>query len=58
MSRPKGSKNKIKPAELPEFSYTTEQRIALVANLIVERIAADQRKGRLLMLLSKEHHVT
>lgn len=46
MSRPKGSKNKPKPAVVETFSFTTEQRIKLVANLVVEKILDDQRNGR------------
>lgn len=49
MSRPKGSKNKAKPAFAETFSYTTEQRIELVADLIVEKIIEDQRNGRHLL---------
>lgn len=49
MSRPKGSKNKIQQVPAEQFSYTTEQRLALVADLIVEKIIADQRNGKHLM---------
>ena len=41
MSRPKGSKNKPKEPVVEEFSFTTEQRIKLVANLVVEKILED-----------------
>ena len=41
MSRPKGSKNKPKALVVEEFSFTTEQRIKLVANLVVEKILED-----------------
>lgn len=56
MSRPKGSKNKPKPLIVETFSYTTEQRIELFANLIVEKILEDQRNGRnfLKMLRKKD----
>lgn len=41
MPRPKGSKNKPKPPVVEEFRFTTEQRIKLVANLVVEKIIED-----------------
>ena len=41
MSRPKGSKNKPKEALVEQFTFTTEQRIKLVANLVVEKILED-----------------
>lgn len=41
MSRPKGSKNKPKAPAVEEFTFTTEQRIKLVANLVVEKILED-----------------
>ena len=41
MARPKGSKNKPKAPLVEQFSFTTEQRIRLVANLIVEKIIED-----------------
>ena len=41
MARPKGSKNKPKAPLMKQFSFTTEQRIRLVANLIVEKIIED-----------------
>lgn len=41
MPRPKGSKNKPKPPVVAEFQFTTEQRIKLVANLVVEKIIED-----------------
>lgn len=49
MSRPKGSKNKLRQLPAEQFSYTTAQRIELVADLIVERIIEDRRNGRHLM---------
>lgn len=49
MSRPKGSKNKILKLPVESFSYTTEQRIELVASLIVDRIIEDSRNGRRLL---------
>lgn len=41
MSRPKGSKNKPKEPLVEQFTFTTEQRIKLVANLVVEKILED-----------------
>lgn len=41
MARPKGSKNKAKKPLAEQFSFTTEQRIKLVANLVVEKILED-----------------
>ena len=41
MSRPKGSKNKPKPPVVEEFQFTTEHRIKLVANLVIEKIIED-----------------
>lgn len=41
MARPKGSKNKPKAPLVEQFFFTTEQRIRLVANLIVEKIIED-----------------
>ena len=41
MSRPRGSKNKPKATLVEQFTFTTEQRIKLVANLVVEKIIED-----------------
>lgn len=46
MSRPKGSKNKPKPDTDGVFEYTLEQRMQIVADLVVERIIEDQSFGR------------
>jgi hypothetical protein len=46
MSRPKGSKNRPKPVMDGVFEYTLEQRMKMVAELIVERMAEDQSLGR------------
>lgn len=46
MSRPKGSKNKPKPVTEGAFEYTLEQRMKIVADLVVEKIIEDQRFGR------------
>ena len=46
MSRAKGIKNKPKPAIDGAFEYTLEQRMKMVADLIVEKIIEDQSFGR------------
>ncbi|MCB9822388.1 hypothetical protein H6801_03435 [Candidatus Nomurabacteria bacterium] len=51
MSRPKGSKNKPKAPVVEEFTFTTEQRIKLVANLVVEKILEDQQFAKKLVPL-------
>lgn len=56
MSRPKGSKNKPKEPLVEQFTLTTEQRIKLVANLVVEKILEDNNFAHQLaeMLKDKE----
>ena len=51
MARPKGSKNKPKALAVEEFTFTTEQRIKLVANLVVEKILEDQQFAKKLIPL-------
>ena len=51
MSRLKGSKNKPKAPVVEEFTFTTEQRIKLVANLVVEKILEDQQFAKKLIPL-------
>jgi hypothetical protein len=51
MARPKGSKNKPKAPVVEEFTFTTEQRIKLVANLVVEKILEDQQFAKKLIPL-------
>lgn len=46
MSRPKGSKNKPKPPTSGAFQYTLEQRMKIVAELVIEKIREDQSFGR------------
>ncbi len=41
MARPKGSKNKPKQPAVGEFLFSTEQRIKLIAGLVVEKILED-----------------
>jgi len=49
MARPKGSKNK-NSAEVPIYTaLPTEDRIILLANLIVDRIYEDQTNGSKLL---------
>ncbi len=58
MPRPKGSKNKPKPPVVAEFQFTTEQRIKLVANLVVEKIIEDLKfKQQLEALLLENRDV-
>jgi hypothetical protein len=45
MARRIGSKNKPKPITEGVFEYTIEQRMKIVADLIVERIVEDQSFG-------------
>ena len=46
MPRPKGSKNKPKPVCDGAFEYTLEQRMKMVADLVVEKLLEDQSFGR------------
>ena len=58
MPRPKGSKNKQKPPVVEEFQFSTEQRIKLVANLVVEKIIEDLKfKQQLEALLTENRDV-
>lgn len=46
MSRPKGSKNK-NSAAVPVYStFSVEERIVVIANLIVDRILEDQTTNK------------
>ncbi len=45
MSRPKGSKNRNSSAQPTHVTLPTEQRIVVIANLIVDRILEDQERG-------------
>lgn len=58
MPRPKGSKNKPKALVVEQFSFTTEQRIKLVANLVVEKILEDQQFAKKLSLLLEDQGAT
>ena len=58
MSRPKGSKNKPKEPLVEQFTFTTEQRIRLVANLVVEKILEDGAFAqKLITILEDKGHV-
>lgn len=46
MSRPKGSKNKPKLTDEGVFELSLEQRMQMIADLVVERILEDQSYGR------------
>jgi hypothetical protein len=46
MARTIGSKNKPKPVAEGVFEYTLEQRLKIVADLVVERIIEDQSFGQ------------
>lgn len=46
MSRPKGSKNKPKLTAEGVFELSLEQRMQMIADLVVERILEDQGYGR------------
>jgi hypothetical protein len=49
MARPKGSRNKNSSA-LPDYALlTTEQRVEVLANLIVDKIYEDLRGDRALL---------
>lgn len=45
MARPKGSKNKPKPDAESVFELSLEQRMQIIADLVVERILEDQSYG-------------
>jgi len=58
MARPKGSKNKSKALLAEQFSFTIEQRIKLVANLVVEKILEDGAFAqKLITILEDKGHV-
>ena len=58
MPRPKGSKNKPKAPVIEQFTFTTEQRIRLVANLVVEKILEDQQFAKQLSSLLENQGAT
>ena len=58
MSRPKGSKNKPKAPVVEQFAFSTEQRIKLVANLVVEKILEDRKFAKQLTTILEDKNVT
>lgn len=55
MARTKGSKNKAKPVTEGGFELTLEQRMRMIADLIVEQIREDREYGHnLVEVLSKD----
>lgn len=46
MARPKGTKNKPKLTDEGVFEMSLEQRMQMIADLVVERILEDQSYGR------------
>ncbi|HSX05389.1 MAG TPA: hypothetical protein VLF69_02895 [Candidatus Saccharimonadales bacterium] len=46
MARPKGSKNKPKLTDEGVFEMSLEQRMQMIADLVVEKILEDQSYGR------------
>lgn len=55
MARTKGSKDKNPMVRPPTSTLTCEERLQLVANLIVDRIMYDEQNGRkLLSTISRE----
>ena len=57
MARTKGSKNKPKPVSEGAFEFTLEQRMRIVADLIVDKIREDQDFGhQLVKVLSTEQN--
>jgi hypothetical protein len=49
MSRTKGSANKNPPAVPDTVNFSTEERLELIASLIVDRILEDQATGQSLL---------
>lgn len=49
MARTKSSENKTTMVRPPTSTLTTEERMQLVANLIVDRIMYDEQNGRKLL---------
>ncbi|HEY4963375.1 MAG TPA: hypothetical protein VIH90_01630 [Candidatus Saccharimonadales bacterium] len=58
MARPLGSKNKNSSGQPSYTALSTEERLIVLANLIVDRIVADQRNnGKLLKKLVRRDYV-
>lgn len=49
MSRPKGTHNKRLADTPPTLALTIEERIAFLANLIVDRVEQDKKDGQPLL---------
>ncbi len=49
MSRPKGSTNKVSVQTPTECSLTPEERLEFIANLMLDRIVADQSGNKKLL---------
>lgn len=55
MARTKGSRNKEKPTTEGAFELTMEQRMRMIADLVVEQIREDSDYGRKLVeILNKD----
>jgi hypothetical protein len=55
MPRTKGSKNKLKAPAVEQFTFTAEQRVKFVANLVIEKIIEDQQfGGKLVSILENQ----
>lgn len=49
MGRTKGSSNKQESIQIDELSLSSDERIQLLARIIVDRIEADKRSGEKLL---------
>lgn len=49
MSRTKGSLNKQESIQIDELTLSSDERIRLLARIIVDRIEADKRNGEILL---------
>ncbi len=49
MGRTKGSLNKQESMQIDELSLSSDERIRLLARIIVDRIEADKRSGEILL---------
>lgn len=58
MPRPKGSKNKPKAPLVEQFTFTTEQRVKLIANLVIEKILEDRKFGKALISIVEKRDAT
>lgn len=58
MPRPRGSKNKPKAPLVEQFTFTTEQRVKLIANLVIEKILEDRKFGKALISIVEKRDAT